>query len=298
MIIVIIGSGGRENIIIEKLNNGRNELHCIGCWKNPDIIKNVKQFYLVDSMCNSDKLYHYCSTINPELIVIGPETVLNTDFVDLCNRDYCKCIGPSKLLSRLETSKYFTRELLTEIHENSYNPSYFLLDRSVSIESLRDYLFKNYNKIVLKIDGLEGGKGVFVQNDHFDTIENGITLINTILAHKKVLIEEKLIGEEFSIFTFSDGNNYFHFPPVQDYKRAFENNKGPNTGGMGSIKCNFSFLDDDDIKKCEYLNSKVLNSIKRIYDINYVGILYGSYIKTVEGEIKTLHAGVARLRWP
>ena len=288
MIIVIIGSGGRENIIIEKLNNGRNELYCIGCWKNPDIIKNTKQFYLVDSLCDSDKLYHYCSTINPELIVIGPEAVLNTDFVDLCNREHCKCIGPSKLLSQLETSKYFTRSLLSEIDENTYNPSYFLLDKSISTENLHDYLVENYREIVIKIDGLEGGKGVFVQNDHFDTIQDGIALLNTDLVKKKVLIEEKLVGEEFSVFTFSDGNHYFHFPPVQDYKRAFVNNEGPNTGGMGSIKCNFSFISEEDVKKCEYLNSKVLNSIKRLYDINYVGILYGSYIKTVEGEIKLI----------
>ena len=288
MIILIIGSGGRENIIIEKLNNGLNELHCIGTWKNPDIIKNIKQFYLVDSLCDYKTLYLHCSTINPELIVIGPEPVLITDFVDLCNKVRCKCIGPSKLLSQLETSKYFTRELLTEINESSYNPSYFLLDKSVSTEYLHDYLLKNYHQIVIKIDSLAKGKGVFVQGDHFNSIDDGIILLNTELVNEKIVIEEKLMGEEFSVFTFSDGNNYFHFPPVQDYKRAFENHEGPNTGGMGSIKCNFSFLSEDDVNKCEYLNSKVLNSLKRKYNMKYVGILYGSFIKTIEGDIKLI----------
>ena len=84
--------------------------------------------------------------------------------------------------------------------------------------------------IVIKLDGLAGGKGVFVQGDHFNSREEGLKLANKHICKNNIVIEEKLEGHEFSLFTLSDGSNYIHLPPVQDYKRAYENNKGPNTG--------------------------------------------------------------------
>ena len=288
MIIVIIGSGGRENILIEKLNNGNNKLYCIGSWKNPDIIENTEKVFVINSLKNSNLIFDYCKIIEPDIIVIGPETVLETDFVDQCNMKGYKCIGPSKLLAQLETSKYYTRKLLTEIDESIFNPNYFKLDKSSINEDIIDFVSKNGKEIVIKVDGLEGGKGVFVQGDHFKDLEECKELLQSKLINKKVLVEEKLIGEEFSLFTFSDGENFIHLPPIQDYKRAYNNNEGPNTGGMGSILNDFSFLNKEDIHKCHHLNSKVLNFMKSNYKMKYVGILYGSYMKTVEEEIKLI----------
>ena len=287
MIIVIIGTGGRENIITEKLNNGINELYCIGTWKNPDIIKNTIKLITVDSLSNHEVLLEYCNQIAPDIIVVGPESVLDTNFIEECNKKGHKCIGPCRQLAKLETSKYFTREFLLEINEDLYNPLYFSLRKTNIDKQIRDFCSNN-KEIVIKVDNLASGKGVFVQGDHFDSIDEGISLIKSKLESENIVIEEKLLGEEFSLFTLSDGENFIHLPPVQDYKRAYEDDKGPNTGGMGSIMCNFNFLNSDDINSCKFLNSKVLTSLKDKYNKKYVGILYGSYMKTTTNEIKLI----------
>ena len=88
-------------------------------------------------------------------------------------------------------------------------------------------------QIVIKPDGLTGGKGVKVQGDHFDSIEQGLSYADSLLAKGKVVIEEKLEGEEFSLQSFCDGKTVLDCIPVQDHKRAFEGDLGPNCGGMG-----------------------------------------------------------------
>ena len=110
MKIVVLGSGGRENILIHFLNNGDNELYCIGQWINPDIHKNTIAYY-ISSLLDINNILNICDSINPDLIVIGPEVILETNFVDICNSKNYPCIGPSQQLARLETSKMFTRNL-------------------------------------------------------------------------------------------------------------------------------------------------------------------------------------------
>ena len=129
----------------------------------------------------------------------------------------------------------FTRTFIESINQEEYNPDFIYLEPSNNdiIENIK--LFSNKHKeIVIKMDGLAGGKGVFVQGDHFNTFEEGINIIQNKICENSLLIEEKIIGEEFSLFTLSDGEHFVHLPPVQDYKRAYNNNKGPNTGGMGA----------------------------------------------------------------
>lgn len=288
MIIIIVGSGGRENILAEKLNNGINKLYCIGESINPDICKNVKSYMVVSPLNNYQLLLDYCDIIKPDLIVIGPEIVLNTPFVNECKKKFYYCIGPCKELAQLETSKIFTRNLLTDIHENKYNPHFILIDKKNYNNQILDFTKKYNTDYVIKLDGLAGGKGVFVQGDHFQTIQEGLEIINNKITNEDIVIEEKLIGEEFSLFTLSDGDNFIHLPPVQDYKRAYDYNKGPNTGGMGSIMNDFDFISNDDIKNCENLNERVLKKMKSKFWKPYVGVLYGSYMKTKNGNIKLI----------
>ena len=286
MKIIVIGSGGRENILIHFLNNDNNELYCIGPWINPDIHKNTVAYY-ISSLLDINNILNICDSINPDLIVIGPEVILETNFVDICHSKNYHCIGPSQQLAQLETSKIFTRNLLTTINKDKYNPKYIYSSLKTIRNDMQKFIFNNNIDIVIKLDGLASGKGVFVQKDHFDTIENGILLVENSSTNN-IVIEEKLIGEEFSLFTFSDGEHFFHLPPIQDYKRAFNYNKGPNTGGMGSIMKPFDFLTDSDLNECKTLNSDVLNAIRDKYNKPYIGILYGSYMKTIDNNIKLI----------
>lgn len=291
MKIIVIGSGGRENILVEKLSTCYNSIYCIGEYINPDI-KAATQEYFTCSLKNTDALLTICSKVEPHMIIIGPETLLETNFVNECKLRKYPCIAPYKELAQLETSKIFTRYLLETIFKMCYNPQFRYLHKSKSKNEIKNTInsFVDTNKvdIVIKVDGLAGGKGVFVQGDHFNTLDEGFDIICNKLQDKNILIEEKLIGEEFSLFTLSDGDHFVHLPPVQDFKRAYNNNKGPNTGGMGSIMHQFDFLTDNDISECETLNANVLMSLKHKYNKPYIGVLYGSYMKTTKNKIKLI----------
>lgn len=287
MKILIIGCGGRENILVQHLHNVNNQIYCIGEYINPDIKANTVE-YFISCLNDTNNLISLCEKIIPEIIIVGPEIVLNSTFIDTCHSKHFNCIGPCKELAQLETSKMFTRTFIESINQEEYNPDFIYLEPSNNdiIENIK--LFSNKHKeIVIKMDGLAGGKGVFVQGDHFNTFEEGINIIQNKICENSLLIEEKIIGEEFSLFTLSDGEHFVHLPPVQDYKRAYNNNKGPNTGGMGSIIDNFEFLNNDNLNKCQLLNEKVLLSLKEKFHKPYIGVLYGSYIKT-ENSIKLI----------
>ena len=108
-----------------------------------------------------------------------------------------------------------------------------------------------------------------------------------MLENIPFVLEQKLVGDEFSLFSFSDGINVLHCPPIQDYKRAYKNDKGPNTGGMGCISGNngtLPFLNQEDIEIAKKLNKQIIENLNiYIPGIGYKGILYGSYIKTKNG---------------
>lgn len=288
MKFIIIGCGGRENIICKRLYDENNTIYCIGEYINPDI-KSICKDYFVSSLNDHINILKICDSIVPDIVFIGPENILQSNFINTCKLKNYNCIGPYKELAQLETSKSFTRYLLKEIYKDKYNPKFIYIKDSHNINDIVSFVINNDNiDIVIKSDSLAGGKGVFVQGDHFNTINQGIDIINTKLKDKNILIEEKLVGNEFSLFTLSDGKHFFHLPPVQDYKRAYDNNIGPNTGGMGSIMDNFDFITDEDINECEMLNSTVLLSMNHKYNKPYIGILYGSYMKTTDEQIKLI----------
>ena len=122
--------------------------------------------------------------------------------------------------------------------------------------------------------------------DHFNSFIEGKNIcIDLYDKNTPFIIEEKLIGEEFSLISITDGINISHCPPVQDYKRAYENNTGPNTGGMGAILNYLPFLNEEDIKIAENINKLVIENISDYTNTNhkYKGVLYGSFIKTTDG---------------
>ena len=161
-------------------------------------------------MLDVEKILNLCDEIKPYIVVIGPEIVLESNLVEECNQRKYNCIGPFKELAQLETSKIFTRNLLSEIEKNKYNPKYVCSSSKTIRKDMQEYLFSNSGEVVIKLDGLASGKGVFVQGDHFDTIEDGIKIVEN-RSLDNILIEEKLIGEEFSLFTLSDGETFYSF---------------------------------------------------------------------------------------
>jgi fusion protein PurCD len=137
---------------------------------------------------------------------------------------------------------------------------------------------------VIKADGLMAGKGVKIFGEQLLNIKDALGFIEDIKG--PFVIEEKLLGPEFSLLSFSDGKHYAHMPPVQDHKRAFVGDKGPNTGGMGSYSdANHSlpFLNEQDISDAKAMNEMTVKAMHEEWGEPYQGILYGGFMKTKSG---------------
>jgi phosphoribosylamine--glycine ligase len=156
-----------------------------------------------------------------------------------------------------------------------------------SINGVADFLNILGENYVVKYDGLAGGKGVKVSGDHLHSHEEALAYCQELVdKNGEFVIEEKFIGEEFSLMSFCDGNTLKHMPAVQDHKRAYEGDTGPNTGGMGTYSdANHSlpFLSDDDIMEAYEINIKTAKAVKDKFGEGYKGILYGGFMATSTG---------------
>ena len=219
----------------------------------------------------------------PTLAVIGPEEPLAAGISDLFWRKEIPCVGPLQALARLETSKSFTRNLMTEYGiEGCLEHRVF-----TNLNGVADYI-RQLGDFVIKPDGLTGGKGVKVSGDHLHSVSEGVDYCAELLrgGHASVVIEEKLDGEEFSFQSFFDGKHIAHMVPVQDHKRAWDGDKGPNTGGMGSYTLAnhlLPFLTEEDIRKAGEINLKIGLALSEKTKTEYKGILYGGFMTTKSG---------------
>ncbi|MGI4831219.1 MAG: phosphoribosylamine--glycine ligase, partial [Janthinobacterium lividum] len=140
---------------------------------------------------------------------------------------------------------------------------------------------------VIKDDGLAGGKGVKVFGDHLESHADSLAFCRELLeAGHPFLIEEKLEGEEFSLLSFTDGTTLRHMPPVQDHKRAFDGDRGPNTGGMGSYTGAdglLPFLSLPDVLEAQAINERTIAALREECGLPYRGILYGGFMATRHG---------------
>jgi len=287
--VMILGSGGRENAMTYYFDDGC-DVYVHSDNLNEQIYNLINKNYTV-GMMDSTEILKIVLEINPDIVIVGSETLLITGVVDLLVKKGILVIGPNKKMAKIESSKVFARKLLKSIDLDSYNPDYVVIKSGDNLKNNSETFDKFWDlyqgNIVIKQDSLAGGKGVFVSGDHFN--KNNKTECYNILndihqKHENVLLEEKLNGLEFSLITLRDRNGHCqHFPPVRDFKRRFDNDEGLNTGGMGSI----SFIIDENnkhwINQAENVNQIVLNELDELYDDCYVGFLYGSYMLTEHG---------------
>ncbi len=239
MDVLIIGCGGREHAIALKLKESKllKNLYCYGTYENPGI----------ESLC-SGYYIGYSTSINSleksaidflkrkfDIVVIGPEQYLiggMADFLDL------NCIGPYKHYAQIETSKSYCRELMKR-HHIPGNIGYKYFHYYLNMKEIENYI-RFRTDYVIKPDGLTGGKGVKVYGTHLHSYKNAMDYISSL--PDGFLIEDKMVGEEFSLMSFCDGKTIKHMPLVKDHKRAFEGDEGGNTGGMGCYTGNNGLL--------------------------------------------------------
>lgn len=297
--ILLIGNGAREQVIAETLlkgnseddnnfgkNKGSVELYVVGGSKNPGIYKLAKE-YLVADVCDLKAIEEFAKKIQPDFAVSGPEAPFAAGVVDMLAELGIPSASPNQNTGRLETSKGFTRDLL-EKYQIPGNPKFKVFKKSKNNkQEIEDFLESLDPYYVVKDDGLKGGKGVKVAGDHLHSVEEALEFAMEALEDSgQVVIEEKLVGQEFSLMCFCDGKNIAAMPAVQDHKRAYEGDKGPNTGGMGTYSdANHSlpFLENSDIQEALEITKKVAEAIYQETGEYFKGVMYGGFFATKNG---------------
>ena len=278
MNILIIGSGGREHALAWKIKQSPQLKKLFIAPGNAGTALLGENVFL--DVLNYQVVLAFIKEKDIDLIVIGPDNVLATNLVDFLKQSNVKVFGPTKEAARIEWSKSFAKELLKQLAIPTAQSQVF-----TDIEKAKNYIRNQTYPLVIKADGLALGKGVVIAY----TKEEGNRALEEMMEKKsfseageKVVIEEYLEGEEISMHAFSDGENISLFPPAQDHKRIFDNDKGPNTGGMGTI-APVPAVSQDVLNTIEkhFIRPVILELKKRGHP--FVGVLFPGIILTKDG---------------
>jgi phosphoribosylamine--glycine ligase len=282
--ILIVGSGAREHAIAAALarSSPPPKLVCFSGARNPGIA-NLCSEYGIGSITVPAEVAAFAGDQHATMAVIGPEAPLAAGVANALWAAKVPVIGPTQSLARIESSKGFARELLAK-YKIPGNPFF---QRFASLDGLEEVLARYPNRHVIKDDGLAGGKGVKVCGEHLFSLEDSFEFCRELVSRgHSFVVEEKVEGEEFSLMSFCDGNTLRHMPAVQDHKRAYEGDKGPNTGGMGTYTDadhKLPFLTDADIAAAQEINQRVAAALAMECGAPYQGILYGGFMATHDG---------------
>jgi len=284
--VLVIGNGGREHAIVDALARSpqTSEIYNFGSAINPGIKKLVQEIKIGNAN-EPAEVVTFAKAIQADFTVIGPEDPLSKGVVDELKKAGIPCFGPTQKCSQLESSKSFTRNLLQKYNIDA-SPGFAVFE-SLDEEEMKTFFDKFQGQIVVKADGLIGGKGVLVAGDHFTDFAEILDFATTsIEKFGRVVLEEKLIGEEFSLISIVDGETVLDCPAIQDHKRAFEGDTGPNTGGMGCISDEHNslpFLKLEDLKAAHEITVQTMKAIEQELGEKYIGIMYGGFMITKRG---------------
>ena len=276
MNIGLIGSGGREHALCQKLFKSRSskKIFCFpGNAGTADLATNID----VDIL-NFNKIYKLIKFHKIDVVIIGPEEPLVKGLVDFLNKKKVKVFGPNKYASKLEGSKAFMKNLCKA---NKIPTANFKICRSLN--HVKNFLKISKFPIVVKADGLAAGKGVTICKNKKTVLKISDEIFKgKFKSSKKVVLEEFLKGEEASYFLVVDKNDFKFFGTAQDHKRVGEKDRGPNTGGMGAYSPAPIINKEVENKIIEKIVKPTLTALKKKKQ-PYKGILYvGLMIKNNE----------------
>lgn len=287
MKILLVTSSARGHAVADALARSPQhpELISVCTTRNPGIKPLASEQHILDIM-DFPAVLEIAKRTKPAFAFIGPDDPIGGGLADALEELGIPSVAPKQSLARVESSKGFTRELL-HTHGIDASPKFqiFLEDDPDGMRAyIEDELKGEY---VVKYDALKGGKGVKVSGEHLHSIEEGVVYAQDCVQEcGRVVIEEKLIGVEFSLLSFVSGNRVVDMPAVQDHKRAYEGDTGPNTGGMGTYSdANHSlpFLTDADLARAREINRLTAAALLDECGEPYRGILYGGFIAVRDG---------------
>ena len=282
MKILIVGSGGREHSIAWKLSQSENVSEIICAPGNAGTDKIARNINIRPEDIKS--ILKFALEEKPDLVLIGPEIPLSLGLTDLLQSNNILVFGPNQKAAEIESSKAFSKKLMKDA--NVPTAEFEIFDNP---QKAKDFVSNKDKKWVVKASGLAAGKGVIISSEKISAIEaiSQIMEKNTFgNAGIICVIEEFLEGQEASLLVFTDGENIFPLPPAQDHKQIFENDLGPNTGGMGAYSPAPILPINLQKKAIASIIKPIINNLSAQGRI-YRGILYaGLMIK--ENELKVL----------
>lgn len=296
MKILLITSSARGHAIGEALarSSRKPELINICPNRNPGLRKICAEQHVM-SLMDFPPILEIAKRVKPDFAFIGPDDPIGAGLADALLEIGIPSVAPLKSLARLESSKGFTRDLMRKYGIDA-SPKFKVFSRTDSSvsglleekKSLNNFIAQDLDgNFVVKYDALKGGKGVKVSGEHLQTVDEGVAYaIECLDECGRVVIEEKLIGVEFSLMSFASGAVTVDMPAIQDHKRAFEGDTGPNTGGMGTYTDadhSLPFLDTSDLKRASEINTQIAAAVMQECGSPYKGILYGGFIATKDG---------------
>ena len=279
MKVLVVGSGAREHAIAHALLKGESVEEVTVAPGNPGIAADGIQTANI-SQSDHDALIKFVKDNNYDFAFIGPEVPLMNGIVDDFEAHGIAAFGPNKAAAQIEGSKDFAKKLMAR--HNVPTASYKTFD---ALEPARAYVLEHGAPIVIKADGLAAGKGVTVAMDEQTAID---ALDDIFVDHRfgqagaKVVIEEFLQGQEFSLMSFVSGTDFWVMPISQDHKRANDGDTGPNTGGMGAYSP-VPQISDETVQRAidEIVRPTVEGLAKE--GTPFTGVLYAGLIDTASG---------------
>ncbi|MCK4518624.1 MAG: phosphoribosylamine--glycine ligase [Candidatus Omnitrophica bacterium] len=278
MKILVVGSGGREHAIIKKISESPRVKEIYAAPGNGGISDIAM---LVDIKADEiEKLAYFAYENGIDLTIVGPEAPLVKGITEAFEKRYLKIFAPSKEASRLEASKIFTKEICKKY--NIPTAGFEVFDEP---QKAMDYIERAEKPQVVKANGLAGGKGVVVAGDKEEAKE----AVRAMMIEKrfgdaglKIMIEERLYGEEASILVLSDGENIYPLASSQDHKQIYDEDRGPNTGGMGAYSPAPVITDTMYQRIIAEIITPTIFAMKE-ESCPYKGVLYAGVMITEEG---------------
>ncbi len=268
--ILVIGSGGREHSICWKLTQSQliDKIYCAP--GNPGIAQEAKCEITNIDVLDFQAQVEFCKQKNINFVIVGPDNPLACGIVDYLQQNNIKVFGPNKQCAKLEWSKIYAKEFMIL---NKIPTAKYLIGNGYQ-DALAKLKANPWLK-VFKADGLCYGKGVYVANDSNDSSECLNLLYQNALNkdnQAQIVMEERLCGIEMSLFLLCDGKQAYPFYTSQDYKRRYDHNQGPNTGGMGAY-CPHELYSDWNQLIEKYIIKPINNNFHNS-QFNYIGVLY------------------------
>ena len=276
MKVLVIGSGGREHAIVDALSRSPQVEKIYAAPGNAGMAAQAECVAIRETQI--EELAAFAKEQGVALTVVGPEVALAAGVVDRFTEEGLRIFGPTKAAARIESSKEFAKELMAKYAVPTAGFKAF-----TDYEEAWAYVSARPFPAVLKYDGLAAGKGVVIAQTA-EEAEEALKdmLLDTKFGAGKVVVEDFLTGPEFSFMCFVSGEKVWPMQLAQDHKRAYDGDKGPNTGGMGAYSP-LSFITEEDE---QYALDKVLKPVAAAMvkeGCPFRGVLYGGLMKTPDG---------------